>query len=89
MAGEAKHDVEHVIEHIRELHEQALEVGREAGLDFLKAYEQTLNTFADYQDKLADSAQVEAFTRVLRAQADFARQVLGAYSQVAREAFKG
>jgi len=88
MAGQTAPDAEQLIERIRKSNEQIIEAGRKAGLDFLQAYEQTLNAFAEYQEKLADSSQLEGLTSVLRAQADFTRQVVGAYSEAARTALK-
>jgi hypothetical protein len=79
MAAETA-DAEQVIAHIREINERVIEAGRKAGLDFLRAYEQTLNTVADYQDKLADESQAEQLANLLRAQASFTREVVGAYA---------
>lgn len=45
---------------IRELSEQAPDPGTKAALDSLDAYETKLNTFADFQDKLAGAAQVKS-----------------------------
>jgi hypothetical protein len=70
---------------IRELNEQVLESGRNAGVSFLDAYEKTLKTFADYQDKIGDSSQVEWVATVAHAQAKFTREVSEAYTTSARE----
>jgi hypothetical protein len=52
-------ETEAAAERIRELNEQVLGFGKKAGLQFLDAYEANAKTFADYQDKFADTAQVE------------------------------
>ena len=85
--AEAKRDPEQVAARIREINEHVLEGGRKAGLDFLEAYEQMLVTVADYQDKVADASQVDWITSMVRAQANFTRDVAGAYAKAAREAF--
>ena len=79
---------EQAAERIRELNEQILEWGRKAGLNFLEAYESTLRTFADYQDRVADSSQVEWISSIARAQANFTREVTRAYTATARDLLK-
>jgi len=83
--AEASRDPEQVAARIRELNEQVLEVGRKAGLDFLEAYEEMLRNFADYQDKVADASQVDWITNMARAQANFTREVSGAYTKALRD----
>ncbi len=80
--------VEETVERIRELNEQILDFGRKAGLAFLDAYETTLKTFADYQDKVADQSQVEWLANVARAQANFTREVTRVYTSTARDLIK-
>jgi hypothetical protein len=75
-------------ERIRELNEQILDFGRKAGLSFLEAYESTLKTFAEYQDKVADQSQVEWIASVARAQANFTREVTRVYTSSARDLLK-
>jgi hypothetical protein len=86
--AETTHDAERVMANIRELNEQILEAGRSAGLDFLDAYERTLRTFADYQDKLADASQSDGLTQMMKAQANFTRDVVSAVSEVSRSTLK-
>ena len=81
-------DTEAAAERIRELNEQILEFGRKAGVTFLDAYETTLKTFADYQDKIADQSQVEWLANVARAQANFTREVTRVYTSSARDLLK-
>ena len=70
---------------IRDLNEQVLEVGRNAGVSFLDVYEKSVKTFADYQDKVGDSSRVEWLATVAHAQAKFTREVSEAYATSARE----
>ena len=86
--AETPRDAEQVMANIRELNEQILEAGRSAGLEFLDAYERTLRTFADYQDKLADASQSDWLTQMMKAQANFTRDVVSAVSEVSRSALK-
>ena len=81
-------DVEQTLTRIRELNEQILEKGREWGIGFLDAYEQTLKTFADYQTKAADATDVEWVSGIARAQADFLRKVTESYAAAARDVLK-
>ena len=85
--AEAARDPEQVAARIRQINEEVLEGGRKAGLEFLEAYEQLLLTVAEYQDKIADASQVDWITSMVRAQANFSRDVVGAYAKAAREAF--
>jgi hypothetical protein len=84
----ASDDVEKVIEQIRELNEQALAKGRELGLGFLDAYEQTLRSVLDLETKAAESASVDWFADIARAQADFLRKVSDSYVSAARDLLK-
>jgi hypothetical protein len=70
---------------IRDLNEQVLEFGRNAGVSFLDAYEKTVKTFADYQDKIGDTSPVEWVSTVAHAQANFTREVSKAYASGARD----
>jgi hypothetical protein len=84
----SSNQVEDTVERIRDLNERILEFGRTAGASYLDAYETTLKTFADYQDKVADASQVEWIASIARAQADFTREVARVYTSTARELLK-
>ena len=86
--GKTSKDIDAAAERIRELNEQILEFGRKAGVQFLDAYESTLKTFADYQDKVADQSQVEWVASIARAQANFTREVTRVYTSSARDLLK-
>jgi|tagenome__1003787_1003787.scaffolds.fasta_scaffold18529984_1 hypothetical protein len=88
MAADSVRDVDQVIASIRELNDHLLETGRRAGLGFLEAYEQNLRTLTDYEEKLADSSQIDWFSQMLRAQANFTRDVASAYAEAARGMLK-
>jgi hypothetical protein len=86
--SKASKDIDAAAERIRELNEQVLDFGRKAGVQFLDAYESTLKTFADYQDKVADQSQVEWVASIARAQANFTREVTRVYTSGARDLLK-
>ena len=86
--SKASKDIDAAAERIRELNEQILDFGRKAGIQFLDAYESTLKTFADYQDKVADQSQVEWVASIARAQANFTREVTRVYTSSARDLLK-
>ena len=73
---------------IRDLNEQVLGFGRNAGVSFLDAYEKSVKTFADYQDKVADAAHVEWVATAARAQANFTREITRVYSTTTRDLLK-
>lgn len=86
--NKASKDIDAAAERIRELNEQILDFGRKAGVQFLEAYETTLKTYADYQDKVADQSQVEWVASIARAQANFTREVTRVYTSSARDLLK-
>jgi hypothetical protein len=89
-ATQTKTSKEHeaAAERIGELNEQILDFGRKAGISVLDAYETTLKTYADYQDKVADSTQVDWIANAARAQAKFTREVSRVYTTTARDLLK-
>jgi hypothetical protein len=87
-AAKPSDDIEQALTRIRELNEQVLAQGRELGLGFLDAYEQTLKWFADAQTKAADAAGVDWVADVARAQTEFLRKVTDSYTATAREILK-
>jgi hypothetical protein len=80
-------ETEAAAKRISELNEEALELGKKAGLQFLEAYETNIKTFADYQDKVAD-APVEWIATAARAQANFTREITRVYGASTRELLK-
>jgi hypothetical protein len=88
MAGQDAGDVDRVISSIRQINEQILELGRSTGLEFLEAYERTLKSFADTQESLAGASQSDWLTQMMKAQATFTREVVGAMAEAARGTLK-
>jgi len=85
---QAEKDTEQATKRIRDLNEQFLDLGRNAGTGFLEAYEKNLQTFADYQDKVADQTKVDWIASLARAQANFTREVTRVYTSTARDVLK-
>ena len=73
---------------LRDVNEQVLDFGRKASASVLDAYESTLKTFADYQDKVADTSQVEWVSNLAHAQAELTRGVAKVYASTARGLIK-
>jgi hypothetical protein len=73
---------------LRDVNDQLLDFSRKTSASILDAYETTLNSVADYQDKLADSAQVEWLGTIGHAQAELTRGVAKVYASTARGLIK-
>jgi hypothetical protein len=65
-------------ERLRELNERIIAAGRNSGRAYLAAYEVNLKALADYQTTLAGSSDAEWVSALLKAQADFTREIAGA-----------
>jgi hypothetical protein len=59
-----------------------------AGTSFIDAYEQTMQTVADYQDKVADQTKVDWIAGIARAQANFTREISRVSTSTARDVLK-
>jgi len=73
---------------LRDVNEQILDFGRKAGATVLDAYESTLKSFADYQDKVGDTSRVEWISSLAHAQAELTRGVAKVYASTARGLIK-
>jgi hypothetical protein len=88
MPTQTQRSPEQLAASIREANERILEYGRKAGTEFLEAYERTLLTYADYQDKLADDAASEWLTQTMKAQANLTRDIAGAFADAGRASLR-
>src|SRR4051794_31473339 len=84
----ARENVEAATERIRDLNERIIESSKKAGNVYLDIYEKTLNSIADYQEKIGDQSEVDWVTTIANAQASFTRDLAGAYSAAARSLLK-
>ena len=85
---QSKKQADEAVERIRALNEQVLSAGREWGQGFLDAYEQSMRTFADFQERAGEGADATWFAQIAKAQADFTRQVTKVSSEAARKLLK-
>jgi hypothetical protein len=85
---QAEKDTDQATKRIRDLNEQVLDFGRNAGMGVLEAYEKNLQTYADYQDKVADQTKVDWVASIARAQANFTREISRVYTSTARDVLK-
>ena len=75
-------------ESLRDVNEQFLDFGRKTSATILDAYETTFKSVADYQDKVADTSQVEWVSNLAHAQAELTRGVAKVYASTARGLIK-
>lgn len=84
-----KKPTDEAIERIRELNEQIVQTSRQWGLGYLDAYEQSMRAFADLQDRAAaDVGDAEWVSQIVKAQADFTREITKVTAQSARRLLK-
>jgi hypothetical protein len=81
-------DVHAPPQHIRELNERIIETSLRAGLSSLGLYEKTLKSIADMQQAVGEASQLEWFSAVAAAQANFTREMAEAYTSAARDFLK-
>jgi len=81
-------DVEHTVQRLKELSDQAIEAGKQNGRIWLDAYEQLLNSYLKLQQQAAQGTQVEWVNTVANTNADFVREMSQAYLSAVREQLK-
>lgn len=79
---------EQTAERITEINEQVVDFGRKAGLGYVDVFDSSWKTVADYQDKVAESTQIDWVADAARAQANFTREVTKLYTSTARDLLK-
>ena len=70
---------------LRERNELMLAAGRQTRLELLAAFERTATALASSQEELADRAEVEWLSRLLRAQGVLTRELAEASGRYGRE----
>jgi hypothetical protein len=86
--GGPTQEFEATAERLRDLNERILESSRKAGQSYVDAYEKTLNSIADFEDRIGKASQVEWISTLAHAQADFTRNWAEAYTGAARNVLK-
>jgi hypothetical protein len=84
----ANDTTEAATERIRDLNERIIESSKKAGNTYLDIYEKTLNSIADYQEKVGEKSDVDWVSTIANAQANFTRDLAGAYTSAARTLLK-
>ena len=82
-ADEAKAASERA-ERIRQLNERALEASKKAGAAYMDAYEETLKSMVEHQERLAEMSPTEWARSMIEAQADFTREMAKFYEASAK-----
>ena len=88
MATKTDQNVEELVARSRELNEQIIEAGKQAGATYLRAYERALVSIADLQEEVAKATPIEWVSTVANAQARFTRDIAEAYTAAGRELIK-
>jgi hypothetical protein len=73
---------------IRELTERFIESAKSAGNQSLDAYEQSLRSLVDFQEKAAGASQLDWVSNIAAAHAKFVQDVSAAYVSAARDMLK-
>ena len=72
------------VQRIRDLTERFMESAKSAGNQTLDAYEQSLRTLVDFQEKAAGASHLDWVSSIATAQAKFLQDVSSAYVAAAR-----
>lgn len=79
---------EEVVQRIRDLTERFIESAKAAGNQSLDAYEQSLRTLVEFQERAAGASQLDWVSNIAAAHAKFVQDVSAAYVSAAREMLK-
>jgi predicted RNA-binding Zn ribbon-like protein len=77
-----------VVQRIRELTERFIESAKAAGNQSLDAYESSLRTLVEFQERAAGASQLDWVSSIASAHAKFVQDVSAAYVSAAREMLK-
>jgi hypothetical protein len=79
---------EAAVQRIRDLTEQFIESAKAAGNVSLDAYEKSLQTLVDFQQRAAGGSDLDWVSSIAQAHAKFIQDVSAAYVQAARDMLK-
>ena len=79
---------EEAVKRIRELTERFIEAAKAAGNQSLDAYEQSLRTLVEFEEKAAGASQLDWVSSIASAHAKFLQDVTDAYVSAARTMLK-
>jgi hypothetical protein len=81
-------DADEAVRRIKELNDRLIELTKKNGLTWLEAYEKTLSSLLQLQQRAAASTQIEWINALATTNADFMREMSKVYFQTAREQLK-
>ena len=76
------------VQRIRDLTERFLDAAKTAGNQSLDAYEQSLRTLVEFEERAAGASQLDWVSSIAAAHAKFVQDVSAAYVSAAREMLK-
>ena len=76
------------VQRIRELTERFIDAAKTAGNQSLDAYEQSLRTLVEFEERAAGASQLDWVSSIAAAHAKFVQDVSAAYVSAAREMLK-
>ena len=76
------------VQRIRDLTERFMESAKTAGNQSLDAYEQSLRTLVEFQERAAGASQLDWVSSIASAHAKFVQDMSAAYVSAAREMLK-
>jgi len=79
---------EQVIQQIRDLTERFIESAKSAGSQSLDAYEKSLRSLVEFQERAAGASQLDWVSSIAMAHARFVQDASAAYVKAAREMLK-
>ena len=87
-AGNVTAATEEAIKRIRDLTERFIESAKAAGQQNLDAYEQSLRTLVEFEERAAGASQLDWVSNIAAAHAKFVQDVSAAYVSAARDMLK-
>jgi hypothetical protein len=88
MSTDANAAAEEAVQRIRDLTERFIDSAKSAGNQSLDAYEQSLQTLVEFQEKAAGASQLDFVSSIAAAHAKFVSDVSAAYVSAARNMLK-
>jgi hypothetical protein len=87
-AAGATKATEEAVQRIRDLTERFIESAKTVGIQSLDAYEQSLRTLVEFEEKAAGASQLDWVSNIAAAHAKFVQDVSAAYVSAARDMLK-
>jgi hypothetical protein len=88
VAAQMSGATDEAVQRIRDLTERFIEAAKTAGNQSLDAYEQSLRTLVEFEERAAGASQLDWVSSIAAAHAKFVQDVSAAYVSAAREMLK-